>query len=109
MWFSNNIYLNAATGTADNIPEERGMNMTYQVYRIDQYDCKRILMRFKDISKEKFLWHCKDKGHITYGGFDMFIMQPGEYIECFDGNQWCDMETEWSAKWMRDNVFSLMR
>lgn len=84
--------------------------MIYQIYRIDQYDCKRILMRFKDISKEKFLAHCKDKGHITYGGFNTYIVQPGERIEFFDGQKWNDIEeTEWPEKWMRENVFSLLR
>lgn len=81
----------------------------YQVYRIDQFDCKRIMMRFKDISKEKFLAHCKDKGHVTYGGHDTYIVQPGERIECFDGEGWHDIESEWSAGWMSKNVFPLMR
>ena len=83
--------------------------MVYQVYRIDQFDCKRILMRFKDISKEKFLAHCKDKGHITYGGFDTYIAHPGLRLECFDGEQWVEMESKWPAEWMNKNVFPLMR
>lgn len=81
----------------------------YQTYRIDEYGCKRIGLRFKGITKEKFLWHCKDKGVITYGGFDTYILQPGYRAEHFDGESWQDIESKWSATWMSKNVFGLMQ
>ena len=51
MWFSNNIYLNAATGTADNIPEERGNIM--KAWRIVYWFCSMMTERLvKADSKE---------------------------------------------------------
>ena len=84
--------------------------MVYQIYRIDQFDCKRIALRFKDISKEKFLAHCKDKGFITYGGFETYIVQPGYKIEYFDGEKWSNLEeSQWPAHYMNKEVFPLIR
>lgn len=81
----------------------------WQTYRIDEYGCKRIGLRFKGITKEKFLWHCKDKGHIVYGGFNTYILQPGEHAEHFDGESWQEIESEWPKRWMWENVLEPMR